>query len=79
MELDNVVPKCSDHLGSGEGVAQVNEVGKLRQAINPHHKCVVALGLRQSLDEVHREVMPLDGWHGQWLELAGWARMPVHC
>ena len=48
----NLIHEGTSHSGSGKGVTQRNEVGKLQKFVNDNQDGIVRTGLRQTFDEV---------------------------
>lgn len=68
VQLDNVVPEGACDRGGREGVTQRHKVCVFGEPVDDDHDDLVALGRRQSPDEVHREVVPWLSGHGKGLE-----------
>ncbi|PRQ46488.1 hypothetical protein RchiOBHm_Chr2g0089581 [Rosa chinensis] len=70
MKPENLPCECLCNLSCYEWVRDRNEMGKLREAINHHHGCIVSMRIRQSFHKVHGDVFPCILRYREWLQKA---------
>ena len=75
MQPDNIVEESLGNRDGGVGMSKRDEVGVLGEAIDHRQDDRLAADLGKPLDEVHRDIRPHLGRHGEGLQQAD----RLHC